>query len=228
MICDNIAKVLRKIGSVKQRAGRKDEVKLIAVCKGFPYEVVREAYRCGVRAFGENRIQEAETKVARSLEEGLNIEWHMIGHLQSNKAKKAVEMFDWIESLDSVRIAERVSTYAIGLGKVVNVLLEVNISGEPQKSGFNSDEVVCVFPEIFAFDGIKVLGLMGIAPYTKDVSAIRASFARLRGLMETINDKYGVGLSELSMGMSNDFEIAIEEGSTMVRVGRAIFGERNG
>ncbi len=194
-----------------------DEVTLVAVTKGVPPEMMRNAYECGIRHFGENRVQEATAKMMQLFDLRPEITWHMVGHLQSNKAKKAVELFDIIHSIDSLRLAEVLDGRA---EKPVRVLLQVNVSGEADKSGFSVAEVAAVLGYISCLTNIKVIGLMTIAPLCADPEEVRPVFRRMRELRDEL------GLKHLSMGMSDDFEVAIEEGATMVRIGRAIFGER--
>jgi PLP dependent protein len=205
-IADNLAAVEKRIVAACKRAGRsRDEVTLVAVSKTFPAERVTEAIAAGVTHVGENRVQEARDK--KPLVQG-SARWHLIGHLQSNKAKDAVRIFDVIETVDSVDLAQKVAAR--------DLLLEVNIGGEAQKSGVAAADVEKVVKQIRAIDGVRLIGLMAIPP----VGDSRPYFRRLRELRDR------VGLEHLSMGMSEDFEAAIEEGSTMVRIGRAIFGPR--
>ena len=213
-IRDNLAGVERRIAEACARAKRKREtVTLVAVSKTLPAAAVEEAIAAGATDVGENRVQEAREK--RPAVQGA-AKWHLIGHLQSNKAKDAVKVFDVIQTIDSVALAQKISKAAVGW---LEVLLEVNIGSEPQKSGFHPDEIAGAADEISALPNIRLRGLMTIPPVgTADET--RSYFRRLREARDAL------GLKELSMGMSEDFEVAIEEGATIVRVGRAIFGER--
>jgi hypothetical protein len=194
-----------------------DEITLVAVTKGFEASVVRYAFDCGIRDFGENRVQEAETKVRQLADLKPNITWHMVGHLQSNKAGAALNLFDIIHSIDSIKLAQILSQR---VQQTLSILLQVNVSGEVPKSGFAVDEVANALREIKQLSNLQVVGLMTIAPLTDDAEDVRPVFRKLRELRGSIGLKY------LSMGMTDDFEVAIEEGATMVRVGRAIFGDR--
>jgi pyridoxal phosphate enzyme (YggS family) len=210
-IADNLAGVEARIRSACERAGRqRGEVTLVAVSKTFPAAFVDEAIAAGVTHIGENRVQEARDK--KPLVRG-NARWHLIGHLQSNKAKDAVRVFDVIETVDSVELAQKIARAA---EKAQDVLLEVNIGDEPQKNGVPPQNVNNMVNEIRTINNINLVGLMAIPP----VGDARRHFGRLRALRDQM------GLQHLSMGMSEDFEIAIEEGSTIVRIGRAIFGPR--
>ena len=211
----NIAAVSGRIEAACARAGRRrDDVRLVAVSKTFPAEAVDAAILAGMTDLGENRVQEARDK--KPLVKG-SARWHLIGHLQSNKAKDAVKLFDVIETVDSIALAEKIARAAAAVGKRQEVLLQVNVGGEEQKSGAKPEETASIAKTIASMDGLLLRGLMTIPPDDDDP---RRWFRRMRELqIET-------GLQELSMGMSEDFEIAIEEGSTMVRVGRAIFGAR--
>jgi pyridoxal phosphate enzyme (YggS family) len=216
-IRDNIAAVEERIARACERAGRAREgVKLVAVSKTFPAEFVDEAIAAGITDIGENRVQEARDK--KPLVRG-SVRWHLIGHLQTNKAKDAVKLFDVIEAVDSLDLAEKLARAAEGQGKTIDVMLQVNIGDEPQKSGLARTEVDAVAKQVAASAPLRLIGLMAIPPVgTPDES--RPYFRELRSMRDAL------GLKELSMGMSEDFEAAIEEGSTMVRVGRAIFGSR--
>lgn len=189
----------------------------MAVTKGVPAEMIRDAFNFGVRDFGENRVQEAEGKILQLSDIKQNVAWHMIGHLQSNKARRALDLFDIIHSIDSVRLAEILSVRA---KRAVPVLLQVNVSGEATKSGFAVGDVAKAVEETRQLPNLEVVGLMTIAPLVADPEDARPVFRRLRELRDQL------GLKHLSMGMSDDFEVAIEEGATVVRIGRAIFGER--
>jgi PLP dependent protein len=216
-IRDNIAAVEERIAHACERTGRaRADVRLVAVSKTFPAEFVDEAIAAGITDIGENRVQEARDK--KPLVRG-SVFWHLIGHLQTNKAKDAVKLFDVIEAVDSLDLAEKLARAAAGQGKTIDVMLQVNIGDEPQKSGLGRGEVDAVAKQVAALAQLRLIGLMAIPPVgTPDES--RPYFRELRSMRDAL------GLKELSMGMSEDFEAAIEEGSTMVRVGRAIFGSR--
>jgi PLP dependent protein len=229
-IAQNVAEVRRRITTAALRAGRDpEEVTLMAVSKTFPPERIREAYDAGLRVFGENRVQEFTGKVAglRGLHE---IEWHMIGHLQSNKAAQAAEAFAAIDSVDSLKLAEKLNTSAEKLGKKLGVLTEINVGGETAKSGLSpdSDELEELLSAAPKFEKLEFRGLMTIPPFTEDAQEARPYFRKLRALRDQIAGRHlpAIRMDVLSMGMSHDFEIAIEEGSTCVRVGTAIFGQR--
>jgi len=216
-IRENVAAVEARIAAACVRAGRsRDDVTLVGVSKTFPAEFVDEAIAAGIAHVGENRVQEARDK--RPLVRG-SARWHLIGHLQSNKSKDAVKLFDVIESVDSLELAEKIAKAASAAGKRQELLVQVNVGNEPQKSGIAPDDVDATVQKIVALDGVDVRGLMAIPPAV-GADAVRPYFRELRTMRDAL------GLRELSMGMSEDFEIAIEEGSTMVRVGRAIFGSR--
>ena len=190
---------------------------LVAVTKGFDASTVRVAFDYGIRDFGENRVQEAEEKIGQLSDLKPDITWHMVGHLQSNKAKIAVELFDIIHSVDSIKLAEILSRRG---EKTLPVLLQVNVSGEAPKSGFAVDEVTKAVEEIRRLPSLNVIGLMTIAPLVAAPEEARPVFRKLRMLRDSL------GLEHLSMGMTDDFEVAIEEGATILRIGRAIFGDR--
>lgn len=219
--------VEERIASACGRAGRdRAEVKLMAVSKMHPAVAIQEASVAGVRLFGENRVQEFEAKRA-----GLpgDLEVHLIGHLQSNKAAKAAGIFSGVDTVDSLRLLERLNDSARQLNRQLPVLLEIKLSGEATKSGFDpaGDELRQVLERVADLEHAQVRGLMTIAPLDEDPESARGCFRRLRGLRDEWSRRYsGVNLEELSMGMSSDFEIAIEEGSTLVRIGTALFGAR--
>src|SRR5262249_12610486 len=229
-IAENIALVKERISMAARRAGRNpDEITLMAVTKTFPADLICEAYAGGIRVFGENRVQEFATK-ADAVRDLAEAEWHMIGHLQSNKAGKAAELFDAVDSVDSLRLAQRLDIPATRLRKTVKVLLEVNIVGEQSKSGLEpgSPELEQILRAALQLTGLKICGLMTVPPYSEDPEHARSYFRRLRELRERLAAQNfpSITLETLSMGMSHDFEIAIEEGCSWVRVGTAIFGKR--
>ncbi len=209
------------------RAGRDpSEVELIAVTKTVPAEKIKEAIDLGVRLIGENRVQEAKEKI-EELRDKIpeTVQWHMIGHLQKNKVRPAVMLFDMIQSVDSLSLAERINRIATEYGKVQRVLVQVKLSEEETKHGIEERELEHLLAEIRGMENLLVEGLMTIPPYFEDPELVRTYFRRLRQLKEQMNQR-GFNLRHLSMGMSGDYEVAIEEGATMVRVGTAIFGRR--
>ena len=225
-IAENLRAVRERIAAAAERAGRDPEsITLVAVSKRFPAEIVNEAIRAGVEAIGENRVQEAEAKFPEVLE---GPERHLVGHLQRNKAGKAVALFDRIQSIDSLRLAEVVSRRAEAAGRRAPVLLEVNISGEESKAGTAPENLRGLAERCAPLPGLLLEGLMTIGPLTEDAGAIRDAFRRMRGLYDDLRERPvpGARMEVLSMGMSGDFEIAVEEGATLVRVGTAIFGPR--
>lgn len=219
--------VERRVCEACRRAGRsRDEVTLIAVSKTKPVEMLEEVYGAGTRYFGENKVQELVDKYEVMPKD---IHWQMIGHLQRNKVKYIIDKAELIHSVDSIRLAETIDREAEKKGIVANVLLEVNMAREETKFGLMPEEVPDFVRQIAGFQHIKVQGLMTIAPFVSDPEENRKYFANLRKLSVDIGKEKvdNVNMSILSMGMTNDFEIAIEEGATMIRVGTAIFGERN-
>jgi len=214
----NIEEVKERINRACQRAGRSaDEVTIVAVTKMVEPSAIATAFKLGIRHFGENRVQEAVEKIGQLSQLEPHPTWHMVGHLQSNKAKVAVEIFDIIHSIDSVRLAEVISRCT---QRTLPVLLEVNVSGEASKNGFPLAEVEPALEEITGLPKLEVKGLMTIAPLVADAEQVRPVFRKLRSLRDSF------GLEHLSMGMTDDFEVAVEEGATLVRIDRAIFGER--
>jgi len=229
-IADNLARVRRQISDAAHRAGRRpEEVALMAVTKTFPPEIIREAYDAGQRLFGENRVQEFAEK-APLLADLPGIEFHLIGHLQSNKAAKAAQIFFGIDSLDSPHLAEKLNAAAERAGKRLPVLIEINVGGEAAKTGIvpDSPELDTLLTAAPRLECLEFRGLMSIPPFTEDPGAARPYFRQLRQLRDQIAGRKlpAIGMDVLSMGMSHDFEVAIEEGSTCVRVGTAIFGPR--
>jgi pyridoxal phosphate enzyme (YggS family) len=229
-IADNLAQVRDRIEAAARRARRRSEdIALMAVSKTFPAERIREAYDAGLRLFGENRVQEFAGKVD-SLRDLRDVEWHLIGHLQTNKAAKAVEFFGAVDSVDSLRLAQKLNTSAHQLGKKVSVLIEINVGGETAKTGLapDSEELEDLLVAAAELEHLQFRGLMTIPPFIEDPQAAQPYFRKLRELREQIAARKlaALDLSVLSMGMSHDFEVAVEEGSTCVRVGTAIFGQR--
>ena len=201
------------------------EIKIVCVSKGVDVDKILAVIEAGAKIIGENRVQEARKKYEYIKGK---VEFHMIGHLQTNKVKYAVKMFDMIQSLDSVKLAKEIDKRAKAINKVQKTLVEVNTSGEESKYGILPSQLPLLLEEIEKLNNIQVLGLMTVGPLTDDENKIRSSFATLRKLRDEYRKKFGgnIVLEELSMGMTDDYRIAIEEGSTMIRVGRKIFGER--
>jgi PLP dependent protein len=229
-IAENIAEVQDRIAAAARRAAlNPDEIILMGVSKTFPIERIREAYAAGLRVFGENRVQEFAGK-ADALRDLRDTEWHLIGHLQTNKAAKAAELFDAVDSVDSVRMADKLNASAGGAGKTLSVLIEINVGGEKAKSGvaLDSGELEQILRNALRWDNLKINGLMTVPPYTEDPEGSRPYFRQLRQIRDSVaaRDLPQISIAVLSMGMSHDFEVAIEEGATCVRLGTAIFGER--
>jgi len=218
-----LAKINEAIATAAQKADRNPaEIELLAVSKTQPVEAIQEAMRAGVTCFGENKVQEARGKI-ESLGRGV---WHLIGHLQSNKARDAVHLFDSIDSVDRADLAAEIDHRADALGKIQNVLLQVNIAGESTKFGCTPGSAPALAGTINALPRLCLRGLMAIAPYSLEPEKSRPHFAALRILRDKIEAETGLRLPVLSMGMSGDFSVAIEEGSTCIRIGTALFGER--
>ncbi|HSB30332.1 MAG TPA: YggS family pyridoxal phosphate-dependent enzyme [Candidatus Sulfobium mesophilum] len=226
-LSENIKGVYRRMAHAAMRAGREpDEVTLIAVSKNVSAPVVRGAIEAGLRDFGENRIQEFSAKLLQLfLPAGYSLRWHLIGHLQKNKAKSAVELFDVIHSVDSLELAERINKLAENMGKIQKILIQVKLSDEESKYGILQEEVLNILSATADMKNLHIDGLMTIPPFFDDPEKVRPFFRELREIRDRAG-QMGFDLTELSMGMSHDLEVAIEEGATMVRVGTAIFGER--
>ncbi len=224
-IAENLARVRAEIAAACQAAGRAEsDVTLIAVSKVHPAERLLEAYAAGQRVFGENRVQEMQAKadLVRGLE---GAEFHLIGPLQNNKTAKAAELFDAVDTIAEVKTAQRLSTAALALGKLLPVLIEVKLSHEESKHGVSPAELPSLLTTIAGLEGLQVRGLMTVPPWDEEEETARPYFRQLRELRDGLQGEFSL-LRELSMGMSNDFRVAIEEGSTAVRVGTAIFGAR--
>lgn len=225
-IVQNLNEINKEITEIAKNVDRQPEdAKLLAVSKTKPVEDIQAAYDAGQRMFGENRIQELEVKVDQLPSD---IEWHLIGHLQGNKAVKAVKLAAYIHSVDSVKLLNRLERLAGENGTKPKILLEINVSGEASKFGMEEEAEVLEFAKAaVACQHLELVGLMTMAPFGADDNELRSVFAGLRKLRDKIEQEFNVTLPELSMGMSSDYKIAIEEGSTMVRIGTAIFGKRN-
>ncbi len=226
-IRENVEKIKERIEKAAQKAGRKPEdVILLAASKTQPPEKIVEAYEAGIRYFGENRVQEGIKKI-EALSNLKDIHWHLIGGLQTNKAKYAVKYFELIHSLDREALADELDKRAGKIEKVQDVLIEVNVGEEETKYGVKPENLEKLFEYSMQKENLRILGLMCIPPYFEDPEKSRPYFAMLRDMKEQLEKKFNVSLPHLSMGMSHDFEVAIEEGATIVRIGTAIFGERN-
>lgn len=223
-IKNNLETINKKIKKAALKVNRNfREIKLVAVTKTATIEQIKEAISTGVKIIGENKVQEAKEKYQILT---ADIEWHLVGHLQTNKVKYAIEIFDFIHSVDSIRLAKEIDKRSLQFGKITNVLVEVNISGEETKYGIKPERVEPFLKEISEFSRIRVRGLMTIAPIVEDKEEVRPYFRKLRELSKEIKSKNikNVKMDHLSMGMTDDFEVAIEEGANMVRIGRGIFG----
>lgn len=223
---ERIEQVRRRIAEAAGRSGRDpNDVQLVAVTKSVAVSQIREALDAGLKVFGENRIQEAKGKVA--LLSSPSIQWHLVGTLQTNKSKLAVELFELIHSLDSVKLAASMDRHGAALRKQVRALIEVNLEGESDKSGLHESELLPLLQACRAYAHLTIEGLMAIPPFHRNPQDVRPYFRRLRLLRDRAADTHpDFRLRHLSMGMSNDFEVAIEEGATLVRLGTAIFGNR--
>lgn len=227
MVTENLKEIEERIRAACRRAGReRSSVKLVCVTKTKPVEMLQEAYDAGERDFGENKVQEITAKKPQLPGD---VRWHMIGHLQTNKVKQVIDKAVMIHSVDSLHLAQEISRRAEAIGIVMPVLIEVNVAGEESKSGTTFENAEALIREAALLPGIHIKGLMTIAPYTEDPEENRLYFRKLRQLAIDIGGKSidNVDMIELSMGMSGDFETAIEEGSTIVRIGTGIFGERH-
>lgn len=221
---DNYTRIADAIRETALKAGRDPEsIRIIAVSKTVTAPAVQEAIDGGIHLFGENRVQEAKTKIAELKGE---FSFHLVGHLQSNKARDAVRLFDLIHSIDKSGTAEKVDEEAGKAGKVQKILVQVNTSREESKAGVDPEGVEELCRAVLRMPNLELLGLMTIGPFTDDMEPVRESFALLRKLLMRTNANLGTGMKELSMGMSSDYRIAVAEGATMVRIGTAIFGSR--
>jgi pyridoxal phosphate enzyme (YggS family) len=225
-IASNLAGIRERIAQSAARVGRAaDDITLVAVSKTFPPEAIRAVYELGLRHFGENRVQEWESK--RAAVADLNATWHLIGYLQSNKARRAANLFNRVDSVDSVALAQKLDAAAASQAKRLKVLIEVHLGGEETKSGVREEDLSALAENIAQLPNLELLGLMAIPPYFDESEPVRPYFRRLRELRDRVGTQLGMPLDVLSIGMSHDFEIAIEEGATEIRVGTALFGERS-
>jgi pyridoxal phosphate enzyme (YggS family) len=224
----NIQSLRKRIANIAGACGRSpEEIMLLAISKTFPKEAISRAVQAGIRQFGENRIQEAESKIP-SFPEEPKLEWHLVGHLQSNKARRASELFDVVHSLDSVKLAARLNQACVDTGKILSVLLQIDLGEEESKFGVHPAQIREIVEAVSKFANIRLDGLMTIPPFFEDPEFVRPYFVKLRKLKERLESEQPgcLGRQHLSMGMSHDFEIAIQEGATIVRIGTAIFGSR--
>jgi pyridoxal phosphate enzyme (YggS family) len=228
VIADRVAAVRERIARAAERAARPPgDVRLVAISKTHPPAAVREAFAAGVRDFGENRVQEAEPKIAATADlRDSGLRWHLVGHLQSNKARRAAALFGVVQSVDSLELAERLARCGAEAGRPVRGLVQVDLAGEETKFGLPEAELLPVLEALRGREGLRVEGLMVLPPYFEDPERARPYFRRLRSLHDRAQAAGLLEGRELSMGMSHDFEAAVEEGATIVRVGTAIFGER--
>lgn len=224
-LLNNLPRIREAIGEAAIRAGRGEgEVTLVAVTKAHPLEALRAALAVGLRHLGENRVEELEGKVGLLGRDAAT--WHMVGHVQSRKARQAVEFADIIHSVDTVKLARKISGFATETGTRAAVLVQVNLAEEEAKSGFDRENALEAIHEVLELPGVELRGLMTLAPFVEDELILRRTFVGLRRIHEEAGRLPGYRGRELSMGMTNDFELAVEEGSTMVRIGTALFGER--
>ncbi|SHJ72129.1 hypothetical protein SAMN02745181_2435 [Rubritalea squalenifaciens DSM 18772] len=224
-VAENLAEVKERMAIAAQSSGRGvDEVSLVAVSKTWPAEHVQQAVDAGQRVFGENKLQEGQDKIPAMSDE---LEWHFIGGLQRNKVRKVFGLFHWVHSIDSLKLARYANGVATDMGIRPKVLLQVNIGRELSKGGFEVDELEDSFAEILQLEHLDLRGLMCIPPAVENPDDARIYFKEMVALRVRLQEQYGMNLPELSMGMSGDFEVAIQEGATMVRVGSSIFGARN-
>jgi len=227
MIADNLAKIRDRIAEAASRAGRSpNDIRIVAAAKGQSLDRVREAIECGIRIFGHNYVQEATQQI--ELISDARVQIHMIGHLQKNKAGKAVEIFRTVETVDNSDLAEALDRRAALAEKTIEVLIQVNLSGEPQKSGIAKEQVAELTQKIRTLPHLRLRGLMTMPPFFDNPKRARPYFARLKELRRELiaSEVFAPDMAELSMGMTGDFEVAVEEGATLVRIGTALFGSR--
>jgi pyridoxal phosphate enzyme (YggS family) len=227
-LCDRLTHVIARVSSAAVRSGRSpSDITTIAISKTHSSDRIQAAIECGVRDVGENRLQEAEPKIHEVGRD--RVRWHLVGHLQANKARKAVKLFDVIHSLDSIALAQRLDRICAEERRdTLSVLVQVNLGDEESKSGVEEREVFDLAEAVENCERLKLIGLMSVPPYFEDAERVRPFFSRLRQLRDElkVRGSFGGAVGDLSMGMTHDFEVAIEEGATMVRIGTAIFGER--
>jgi PLP dependent protein len=224
-IAANLARLRDRVARAAERAGRRaEEITLVAVSKTFPVEAIRAAFHAGLRDFAENRVQEMQAK--RTVLADLDVTWHFIGQLQSNKARLAAQLFDRIDSVDSLSLAQKLDAAAGEIGKRRPVLIEIHVGGEATKSGAGEADLPALAERIAALPHLDLRGLMTVPPYCEDLERVRPHFRKLRELLDGLRHRFGRSYPTLSMGMSHDFEVAIEEGATEIRTGTALFGGR--
>ena len=224
-IAANIARARERVVRAAERVGRDEgEITIVAATKTFPAEAIRAAHEAGLREFGENRVQECESKQAALAD--LDAKWHLIGHLQGNKARRAAQIFERIDSVDRLPLARKLDSAAEAEGKRLAILIEVHLGNEDSKSGVEERDLASLAKGILELSHLELLGLMALPPYFEDAERVRPYFRKLRELRDGLNETLGRALPALSMGMSHDFEVAIEEGATEIRLGTAIFGPR--
>jgi hypothetical protein len=224
-IAENLQRVREQVAQAAAKAGRPvEEIELVAITKTHPAEKVREAIEAGQTLFGESRVQEARRKIP---ELPSNLRWHFVGHLQKNKVRHALPLFEFIHSVDSLALAEEINRIAQEEGLHPRILLEVNVGGEGSKFGFAPEKLRAELESLLALPRLSILGLMCIPPIAQEVEASRKYFVQLREFRDSLQTEFRVDFAQLSMGMTQDFWIAVEEGATLVRVGTAIFGERD-
>jgi len=223
---DNLKKVRESVARAAVRSGRRsDDIKIVLVSKTHPTSYIQEAYDLGIKKFAENKVQEAAAKIPLLPPD---IEWHLVGHLQTNKTKTAAENFSVIQSIDSIKLATKLELDSAELNKIIDVLIQLNLAGEETKFGIPQEEFYGLCDYLLErCPHLNLTGLMCLPPYITDTEKIRPYFVSLRKFFDEFNNKYSKKIKELSMGMSNDYEVAIEEGATIVRIGTAIFGDRN-
>ncbi|HHX22978.1 MAG: YggS family pyridoxal phosphate-dependent enzyme [Tepidanaerobacteraceae bacterium] len=222
----NIANIKTRVKAAAERSGRDfNDINIIAVTKNFPVSIIQKAVDQGIVILGENRVQEAAAKVENVKGD---VQWHLIGHLQKNKVKRAVEMFSMIQSVDSISLANEINKRADKLKRVVEILVQINIGRETTKYGIEPEQAISFIKDVSLLSNLKVRGLMTIAPYKENPEEVRVYFRHMREIYENIKNKSfeNIDMTYLSMGMSNDFEVAIEEGANMIRIGTGIFGAR--
>ena len=222
----NIANIKTRVKAAAERSGRDfNDINIIAVTKNFPVSIIQKAVDQGIVILGENRVQEAAAKVENVKGD---VQWHLIGHLQKNKVKRAVEMFSMIQSVDSISLANEINKRADKLKRVVEILVQINIGRETTKYGIEPQQAISFIKDVSLLSNLKVRGLMTIAPYKENPEEVRVYFRHMREIYENIKNKSfeNIDMTYLSMGMSNDFEVAIEEGANMIRIGTGIFGAR--
>ena len=226
-IKENLLRILEEVQIACQRVGRSpEEVRILGAAKKQPIEKIREAYEAGLRLIGENYVQEAQKK--REFLKDLDLTWHLIGPLQTNKAKYAARLFDLVETIERPAIAQELAKRAQKVGRRLPVFIEVNVGGEETKAGVAPEDLEALAELVLSLESLELRGLMTIPPYREDPEEVRPFFAKLRKLLERLKDKFPEApLKELSMGMSHDFQVAVEEGATIIRIGTALFGPRS-